>query len=259
MANFKFGRLRPRARPPMLRLGNYLLRTATPPPPAIEDWSQKALTGLEMVLANDTLGCCTSSGAGHIEDVFYGNTGVGKMASEADAIAFYSKSTGYIPGDPSTDQGGDETVVLSVWRDKGYFSDGSGKISGYVSVNATDVVEVQTAIWLFGNVYFGVELADAWVNPMPQSGGFVWGVAGPPNPNNGHCFVGTGYSQHSVHINSWGMFGNMPWDAVAKYAVPAAGGALYTVLSSDWISAATSKSPSGFAFEELQNDLAALA
>ena len=259
MAMFKFGRIRPKARPPMLRLGNYLLRTATPPPPAMEDWSQKALPGLEMILANDTLGDCTSAGAGHIMDVFYGNTGLARTASETDAIAFYSKSTGYVPGDPSTDQGGDEVTVLNVWRDKGYFADGSGKIAGYVSVNPTDPVEVKTGLFLFGNLYFGVELPDAWVNPMPQQGGFVWGVAGPPNPNQGHCFVGTGYSAQSVHINSWGMFGNMPFDSVAKYASAAAGGALYAVLGPDWISAATGKSPSGFALGELQSDLASLA
>ena len=48
--------------------------------------------------------------------------------------------------------------------------------------------------------------------------GFVWDVAGPANPDNGHCFVGVGYTDIGVVIDSWGMLGTITWAAIAAYA-----------------------------------------
>ena len=256
---FKLGRKRPLARPPMLRLRNYLLRGVEPPPPARGDYATPAIMGLENVLANDRLGDCTAAGAWHIMDVFRANAAHTRdFVTESDVVAFYSATTGYNPNDPSTDQGGDEITVLNYWRDKGFFADGSGKISGYVSVNAADPVELKTAIWLFGNLYFGVELPDAWVSPFPAASGFTWGAAGPANPSNGHCFVGYGYNAVGIFVDTWGMFGTLTYEACAKYATTAGSGECYSVLSSAWISPG-GLSPSGFSMAQLQADLQALA
>ncbi len=43
------------------------------------------------------------------------------------------------------------------------------KIAGWMAVNAADPHEYRTALWLFENLYFGIELPDAWINPMPSS------------------------------------------------------------------------------------------
>ena len=140
------------------------------------------------------------------------------MPTEAETVAFYSATTGYDPADPSTDRGGDEVTVLNDWRDKGFFADGSGKIAGWANVDATERTLVKQAIWLFENVYFGVELPDAWIKPFPQGNGFTWDVAGDADPSNGHCFAGLGYNDNGVIINSWGIMGTVTWAAVAKYA-----------------------------------------
>ena len=255
---FKLGRKRPTMRA-KLKIGNYLIHDELPEPPIVAHWTRNA-PALYNVLANDTLGCCTSSGAGHILDALRVNAGNGgRMVTEADAIAFYSKSTGYNPADPSTDQGGDEIAVLNTWRDKGYFPDGSGKITAYTTVNGANVREVKAAIWLFENVYFGVELPDAWTQNEPSENGFIWDVAGDANPASGHCFCGLGYNTVGVIIDTWGLIGTMTWAAVAKYATAPLHGELYTVFSEEEIAKASTKAPSGFDDAQLLTDIKAIS
>ena len=104
------------------------------------------------------------------------------------------------------------------------------------------------------NVYFGVELPDEWISPMPSSSGFVWDLAGAPDQNNGHCFVGVGYTAQGVQIDTWGMIGTITWAAIAKYATTAGEGELYTVLGPDGIAKATKKAPNGFDWSQLVAD-----
>ena len=255
---FKLGRKRPVARGPRLSLGNYLL-ASLPAPPVESLYGPKALPGLSQMYANDTLLDCTSAGAFHIANVFEANAGTPVVFTDDQVIAFYSATTGYIPGDPATDQGGDEQTVLNYWRQKGLLPDGSHKIAGWTAVNGADKTEVMTALWLFENLYFGVELPDAWVDGMStMKDNFTWDVAGDPDPENGHCFVSTGYSPVGLRICTWGMVGTLTWAAAAKYATTADSGELYTILSQDAIMKANAKSPSGFDLTQLTADLQAI-
>ena len=195
----------------------------------------------------------------HVEDIFRANAKSGLPPCTAEeTVWFYSATSGYVPDDPSTDRGGDEITVLNFARNHGLFADGSGKIAGYVAVDATNATEVKTAIWLFGNVYFGVELPNDWVDPFPKSNGFVWDLTGAPNPENGHCFIGGGYDGRGVIIDTWGMVGTLTWAACARYAAKACQGELYTILSPDWIAKASDRAPSGFDMVSLEADLSAI-
>ena len=257
-ATFRLGRKKLPARPPMLRLKNYLLATLPPPPPTRADWYQPK-AGLSEALGNDELGDCTCAGASHIEDVFRAGAKSGlPPITRAEAIALYSAACGYVPGDPSTDQGGTCVGVLSYWRQHGLLGGGTGRNAGWLEMSAMNQAEVEQGVYLFGNAYLGLDLPDAWVNPFPGGSGFVWDLAGPPDPANGHCIMAYGFNAQGLLINSWGLFGTMTWRAFRKY-VGAADGEAYTVLSQDWINPATELAPSGFAFAALQADLASLA
>lgn len=253
---FKLGRKRPSARAPRLALRDYM-RAALPPAPAAADYTAKAKPFLGEVLANDRLGDCTAAGAFHIGGALLANSEQPIPFTESDVVAFYSVTTGYNPADPSTDQGGDERTVLNYWRDEG-LTPGAHRIAGWVAIDGTNAEEVRQAIWLFENVYFGVELPDAWINPFPSADGFTWDVAGDADPSNGHCFVGVGYSDAGVTIDTWGMLGTCTWAAVAKYATTAGSGELYTVLGHDAIAMATAKAPNGFDWAQLGADLKTL-
>lgn len=256
MTTFKMGRNRP-APYRKLNFASYV-GPSLPDPPAYVHRGAKALACLSNIYGNDTRGDCTAAGAGHGEGIWRGNAGNNDPAPTlAEVIQFYSETTGYVDGNPSTDNGGDEVKVLNFWRDTGFMiGDARSKIAAWCNVDATNPKQVRQAIWLAEFVYFGVELPKAWVSPMPQQSGFVWDVAGDPVPANGHCFISGSYDADLI-IDTWGEFGKITDAAVAKYA-SGAGGELHCCFSLDSINRATQKSDSGFDFETLLVDSAAL-
>ena len=257
---FKLGRKRPVARCPRYALKNYLTRSM-PAPPVTCDYTKDASLALSKMYDNDTLGDCVIAGMAHVVGVFTGNAGTKPfLYSNSEIIGLYSAIGGYVPGDPSTDQGCDEQTALNYWENNGALpphtknATDSHKIAGWMTVDSTNVEECRTALWLFENLYFGLELPDAWITPGPSASGFVWDVAGAPDPNNGHCVVGVGYTSAGIVIDTWGMTGLMTNAAVAKYPNQAANGELYTVVSMDAISKANAKAPSGFDWSQLIAD-----
>lgn len=251
---FKLGRNRPLAKGPRFKIKNYML-ASLPTPPLSIDYTTKAQPFLSDILGNDETGDCTCAGIFHAIGCFLGNADEPIPFTAADTMGLYSRCCGYIPGDDDTDQGGDEQTVLNYVQNNGLLPDGSHKIAVWMAVDATNKMEVMQAIYLAENVYFGVELPDAYVAPFPSASGFTWGMAGPPNRANGHCFVGLGYTPEGVLVDSWGLLGTMTWQAVASYASRADGGELYTVLSRDALIKASQKAPNGFDFSQLLADI----
>jgi hypothetical protein len=248
----KLGRRRPIARGPRFSLGNYLMRGLPPPPPTV-DYSAAAAAALANVYENDTLGDCVIAGIGHVVGVLTAGAGDPFIYNNDQIIALYSAIGGYVPNDPATDRGCDEVTALNYWENNGAPA-GQHKIAGWLAVNAADPTEFRTALWLFENLYFGLELPDAWINPMPNGPGFVWNTAGAPDPSNGHCVVGVGYNAEGVTIDSWGMLGTITDAAVGRYATARAHGDLYTVVSQDAIGKASQKAPNGFDWSQLVAD-----
>jgi len=232
-----------------------------PAPPATCDYTKSAAAALSKIYENDTLGDCVIAGMAHVVGVLTGNSGTKPfLYSNAQIVGLYSAIGGYVPGKPATDQGCDEQTALNYWENNGALPPrttspaGAHKIAGWMTVDSTNVEEFQTALWLFENLYFGIELPDAWITPMPSASGFVWDAAGPSNPNNGHCVVGVGYTAAGVVIDTWGMTGLMTNAALAKYPNQASGGELYTVVSMDAIGQANQKAPNGFDWSQLIAD-----
>ena len=253
--NVKFGRKRPIALGPHLKLANYL-RASLPTPPASCDYSPAALKALAQMYSNDTLGDCVIAGGYHIVGVETGNAGDLFIATQEQIIKDYSAIGGYVPGDPSTDQGCDEVTALNYWQAHG-FADLT-KILGWLTVDPSNLTEVKQAMWLFENLLFGVELPDAWVNPMPSDSGFIWNTAGDPDPDNGHGFAGIGYNNQGVPISTWGMIGTLTWAALQKYCASSANGQLLLMLTPDQLTKGQSKAPNGVAWTDLIADFDAL-
>lgn len=251
---FRLGRRRPVARCPRLSLRNYLTRRTPKPPPGC-DYTKKAAAALSNIYGNDTLGDCVIAGMAHLVGLMTGNSGASPFIYTSDQIvALYTAIGGYVPGDPSTDNGCDEQTALNYWENNGAPAGSTHRIAGWLAVDGADPVEVRTAMWLFENLYFGMQLPDAWINPMPSSPGFVWDAAGDADPDNGHCVAGVGYTSKGVTIDTWGMTGLVTDAAIAKYATRASGGELYTVVSQDGLNKATKKAPNGFDWSQLIAD-----
>lgn len=253
----KLGRRRPAA-PPKLHLHNYLMRPGLPAPPSTEDWSPAATGSLSDIYENDTLGDCVIAGGWHLLGVWTGNAGHLVVGTDAQITADYSAIGGYVPGDPSTDQGCDEQTALNYWVANGFNGVANSELAGWVGVDATKKELLQQAIYLFENAYFGIELPDAYINPFPSAPGFVWDVAGHPDPKNGHCIVGVGYNAQGIIIDTWGMLGTLTWAAAAKYMVTSAGGEAYTLVSQEQLIAAQAKAPNGLDWATLMADFQAM-
>jgi hypothetical protein len=254
-----FGRNRPEPGfRPKLHFGKYLNLSTLPTPPGAWTYATKAYSALAEIYANDTLGCCVTAEILHSIGVFTGNADGGSPLkfTQAQAVAIYSAIGGYVPGDPSTDNGCDIDTALEYMQTTG-FPTGQNKFAGRLAVDPTNQEKYTAALWLFENLDFGIELPEAWITPFPSAPGFHWDVAGAPNPDNGHSFLAVAYDKRNVYPDTWGMLGSMSDAAVAMYASPAASGELYTVLSDEIMIRATQKAPTGFDFEQLEADLAA--
>jgi len=255
----KFGRNRPT---PAQRVGHrmfskYTTAVSLPPVPADFDYSSLASAALANVLANNSLGDCTAAGAGHLIDVWTAGGGAPVAITPAQAIAFYSLSTGYVPGNPSTDQGGDEVTVLQTWQAKGYDGNGGHPIAGFVQVDPSNESELRAACFYFGGLYFGLELPNSYTNPFPSNNGVIWDT-GTPNPNQGHCIVGIGANDEGVVVDSWGLLGILTYGAIAELCSEANGGMVFAVISKDWVSQMTGETPNGLTWAQLAVDFPAL-
>lgn len=246
------GRRRPIARGPHLRLGSYLRLVDLPPIPAAADYRPAALEALRDVMGNDALGDCVIAGGYHILGTETGNAQSLFHAQADEILADYEAIGGYVPGDSSTDRGCMLVDALNYWTKTG-FADGS-KLLGWIAIDPTNVAEVQAAMFLFENLYFGIELPSPWLAPFPSADGFTWDVAGAGNPAYGHCVVGVGYDAQGVTIDTWGLFGRLTYGAIAAYCAESAGGELYVMLSPDQLHKGHAAAPNGVAWADLISD-----
>lgn len=249
------GRRRPTSFPARSMLSKYICKSTLPTPPATLEYDPAALVALSDSLANDRLANCTAAGACHLVEAITAAAGSPVTLSAADAVAFYELSTGYNPHDPSTDRGGNELDVLHYWRDHGLDGKGAHAIDDFVGVDPHDPEMTRIAAWLFG-LYFGCELPDAWL--QIEGGGFVW-KPGRPDFNNGHCFMSKAYTKDGPEVDSWGLLGTITDAAVSKLCDARYYGQLTAVLTREAISAAKNIAPSGFDFDQLEDDLKAIA
>ena len=251
----KFGRRRPVAVGPQFRLSNYL-RASLPPAPATADYGAPAQAVLADIMGNDVRGDCVIAGGYHIVGVETGNAGNLFHATPAQVDKDYSAIGGWVPGDEATDTGCDEPTALNFWTQHG-FANGT-KLLGWLAVDPSNRQELMAACYLFENLFFGIELPDAWVNPFPSGNGFVWDVAGDPVPENGHAVMGYGYGDRGVKIDSWALDGVLTWPAIAKYCARTANGAVYVLLTPDQLAKGAAKAPNGVAWHDLIVDFDAM-
>ena len=247
----KLGRKMPNPHARRVMFGAFLRNAELPAPPAETSYSPLAQPCLDQILLNDKLGCCTTATAMHLAAVILGDAGASIKFSNAQVQDFYSLSTGYKPGHPNTDNGGDEITVLDCWRKEGLGGGGLSvkhdkvyhNIAGHLSVNGADLLHTKTALATFSNLYFGCSLPDAWLS---AHNGMTLDASHEPNFNNGHAFAGVNYDQIGVWCVLWGGIKvRLTWAAIARYTSPAAGGELHAVVSKDALVKGTQKTYHG--------------
>jgi hypothetical protein len=242
----------PVATPPAMHFGNYRMKSL-PNPPGACNYGTMASKSLASTFLNLVQGCCVIAWGAHVLGVVSSLIGQEIIVSNAQVDVQYGAIGGYVPGDPSTDNGCDPYTAMAYWMRVGWPQ--GVKVSGMALLDATDPYSCQDGVLLMENAGCWCALPDAWVNPFPEKSGFWWDVAGPPNPKNGHAFGVYGYTAKGMLIGEWGITGGITWAAAAKYCVPAVGGGMATLLLSDTIARGQQKAPNGFAWDSLTSDI----
>ena len=236
-----------------LKLCDYLTPALPTPPPAV-DWLEKVTFPAGEML-NDQLGCCTCAGMGHAEQSWTANNGAEVTIPDADILALYEAACGFDPSDPQgTDRGGDLLTVAKYVRAHGV---GGHKLDAFVQVDLANLAEVQTAIWLFGGLYCGlnmpVSVMRATQAAVKAGQPIVWKAPTVFDESaGGHCVYLGAYDGEGFDLVSWGFRVRADlafWQACAEEAL--------ALVSPEWCGAG--KSPAGFDLPTLLADVKELS
>lgn len=196
------------AMPKLYRLAAY---KKAPPPKIVRTIDPHA-----QMLGNDLLGDCTAAGLGNLLSAFTALNTNGHAYFPIDTThceQFYSESTGYVPGDASTDNGGIITDVLTKAQTIGYPSKYQRFRPLWGTADVDDVQAMGNIMESFGAAYLGVALAAAdqyaevWDTNTPgDQTPWSWG---------GHCLLGFDYEglddTDIVRLITWGGFKKCTW------------------------------------------------
>lgn len=260
MMPVKLGKARPRFDNRTLAAFQYM--KALPPPPAKVSWADGFPDSKWGMLGNDIVGDCALACPGHqIMEWTYAADGLANTVfpSTTQILAAYSAVTGYVIGDPSTDNGAVVLDVLNYWRKTGI---AGHKIFAFVQVNPSNITEMKQAIDLFGSVYVGMQLPVSAQSPSTGANGLpLWSVppTGPignatPGSWGGHAIPVIGYGTDAkgnagTEIVTWGQRYDVTWQWHHVYTDEA-----WAIITTDWLEA-NGNSPSGFDIASLQADL----
>lgn len=224
-----------------LPLSNYMKASATAYPPVCA-YERDIQWGM---LGNDSLGDCTCADVLHhrMLQASVAHAGSPLTFTDADAIAIYEKVGGYSPGNPSTDNGANMLDVQNYCKS-------NFPVQGFVTLDATNLSQIQAALYIFGGVDLGFNV-PAYVMNVPAGGSWS-DTGGDTTIEGGHAILACGYGRSGFRVVSWGATYTANWAFWAQYVDEA-----YAWVSTDWIKA-SGVSPSGIDLQTLLADLSAV-
>ena len=182
-----------------------------------------------------------------------GNAAAEITPPDETVLKFYEH---FVGTPPPPDKGCDMLTVLKYWRKTGL---DRHKVTAFAALDLKNQTQAQSALYLLGGIYIGVELPDFAVPPGTDYLTIPWVVppGGPvgnaaPNPQNGHCIPAVGYDAEQLWVVTWGALKSMSWDFYNAYADES-----YAIVSTDFLGS-TEESPEGFNLAALEGDLAQL-
>jgi len=229
-----------------LPLSNYLNPKVMAYPPVCAWWRAIDFG----MLGNDTVGDCVIAYMLHQIMIWNSVAHAGSSVSFTtdQAIQTYSAITGYVPGDPSTDNGTDPDTALTFWQKNGLFGH---NIAGYVNLDVTNLDQLKYATYVFGGIGFSFKV-PAYIMNIP--GGQSWSFySGADVTIQGEHQVGImDYGRNGLRENCWDTTNTLNPDFIGQFGLAA-----QAAVSSDWIKA-SGISPSGLDLNGLLADLASV-
>lgn len=237
------GKLPARADSVKLRFSHVFNASALPTPPLVFGHQNLMAGGNWFMLGNDAAGDCVFAGAAH-ETMLWSMEGGAPRArfTIRDVLSDYSALTGYVPGEPSTDQGTDMQVAASYRRTIGVI-DAVGarhRIKAYVALTKGNLGQIALAAWLFGAVGIGFDLPDTADQQFDE--GRPWDVVPLAKSAGGHYVPLVGRDPDgNFLVITWGRVQRVTPAFIAAYMDE---GIAY--LSDEILSRSTKLSPENF-------------
>jgi hypothetical protein len=252
MANTgKFGRKRPYPEwvAPRLYVEDFLDFGALPAPMGLIDFHSHVHD--YAMLLNDQLGDCTAAALLHIIQSWTDYASVEFDPTDAEALKIYEVTGGYIPGDPSTDNGAVVQDVLDYWRKTGV---NGHKIVAFAKIQDPTKVRLRQALQVFGTVYLGIECPSSALDQFNADE--PWTVV-PGSPiAGGHAIALAGWNmRHSASavVLTWGKAQHATGEFLETYTEEA-----WVPISEDWINAQGVTPVSGLNMQQLSEDFTLL-
>jgi hypothetical protein len=251
----KFGRLPRKHDERIPKYSALTAKRAIAPPPTAVDYTRVLGNSLGE-FGNDRLGDCTCAACYHALQVWSANANPPiDTEPDFDAVMLYEKTCGYVPGNPSTDQGGVEQDVLTYWLNTGIPTGMTGeptqKLAAFVEVDQSNLEDIKRAIYEAGLVYIGFEIPQFFNTSCP-----VWDLE--PGADNtivdGHAVVLAGYNDalKRFKLISWGRQYEMTYRFFERFCDEA-----YLLVNEKWIES-TGMTPAGLTLDELIAQMDAL-
>jgi hypothetical protein len=162
--------------------------------PAARDWSM--VDGRPLVFpmfANDRLSNCVFASLGHSQIVQSANSGAEVAVTEAEIVDAYQRLGGYVPSDPSTDNGANMLEVGL--RCYGGETVAGQTLEAIVAVNPRDNDMLAVASEFFGGLWLGWDLPKAWQDAD------VWDVS--PTGSSSGDWAPRSWGGHATSSQAW--------------------------------------------------------
>lgn len=229
----KYGRL-PRAFSPAIPHWSALKMGA----PAISVPSECSYTaklpGSLGVMLNNMLGCCAEAGYAHSLQVWSVAAGKPILTVPDSSVEALYDTQGYVPGNPSTDQGTVLQSLLTYLVQTATPVGGLPKLAAFVELDPTNEDDLNRATYESGLIYLGFTVPSYAQQALDTLGSTLDVVpGGDQRIVGGHCVISAGYRPGLREIISYGNAGYAMTTAFWKQNVDEA----YALVSQEFCEA----------------------
>lgn len=252
---FKLGRRAPLYSTASFKRHSYmlaLLDTLGPPPAQSADFTLAVTVPWGMFL-NDQLGDCVCADTAHNLMLRTANAGSIVVPTDAEVLALYEAVGGYVPGDPSTDQGCMENDMCAYLMATGFCGHKSVATAPVFMgvLTPASINHLKWACQIFVGARLGVNLPQSAEDQFGQ--GLPWDVGGDMSILGGHDVNLMGYDSKYVYVSTWGTIQKATWPWVERYTEEA-----HMEAWPDAI-AASGTTPANFSLNTMVADMALLS
>ena len=143
------------------------------------------------------------------------NAGTIIIPTDEDALSLYEAVGGFVPGNPSTDQGCDETAMCQYLEDTGLCGQ---KSAGAAMVDPTNIDHIRWTVQIFGACRLGIIVDERMEQQF--SSRQPWETPADPNDPNagGHDVPIVAYDTEHAYVVTWGGLQPVAWSLVGNSA-----------------------------------------